>query len=182
MQLWREAQEHGYPGGYKRVHQWRQKQWLIEDALTDVTADEPATLPSQRSRQSFAPRQLAWLLMHPTDHLSSEETTVLDKLIARNPAIGSARELAQGFQQLFKDKRPGQLDAWFKTVSESGLQDLQTFALSLEREKEALTAAIFLPWSNGPTEEVVTKLKLIKRSMFGRGSFDLLRKRVLLAA
>lgn len=181
MQLWREVKERGYPGGYKRVHQWRQKQWMLEDAEGNPTATTPVNLPLRRVRQSFAPRQLAWLLMHPAERLSAAEKAVLNKLINRNPAIGTARNLAQGFRQLFRVKKPEQLTDWFEAVRESGLDDLRTFALSLEREQKALTAAILLPWSNGPTEGVITKLKLIKRSMYGRGSFDLLRKRVLLA-
>ena len=120
--------------------------------------------------------------MHPGERLSADERAVLKDLINRNPAIGTAQNLAQGFRQLFRDKQPEQLAAWFEAVRESGLDDLRTFAVSLAREQDALTAAILLPWSNGPTEGVVTKLKLIKRSMYGRGSFDLLRKRVLLAA
>ena len=182
MQLWREVKEQGYPGGYKRVYQWRQKQWLLEDSGVNPTVTTPVTLPFRQVRQSFAPRQLAWLLMHPSERLSAAEKAVLNELINRNPAIGTAQGLAQGFRQLFRDKQPEQLVAWFEAVRESGLDDLRTFALSLEREQEALTAAILLPWSNGPTEGIVTKLKLIKRSMYGRGSFDLLRKRVLLAA
>ena len=183
MQLWREVKEQGYPGGYKRVYQWRQKQWLLEDTKASETTT-PVTMLMQQARQSSAPRQLAWLLIHPTKRLSQDEKVVLDRLISKNPAIGIAQNLAQGFRQLFGDKKPEQLTDWFEAVRESNLDDLQTFALSLEREREALTAAIIiiLPWSNGPTESVVTKLKLIKRSMCGRGSFELFQKRVLLAA
>ena len=155
MQLLREVKERGYPGGYKRVHQWRQKQWLLEDIKVSETATTPFTLPSRQVRQSFAPRQLAWLLMHPSERLSADEKAELNELINRNPAIGTAQDLAQGFRQLFRDKQPEQLVAWFEAVRESGLDDLRTFALSLEREQEALTAAILLPWSNGPTEGIV---------------------------
>jgi transposase len=67
--------------------------------------------------------------------------------------------------------------AWFQAVAET----TRTF-FSLGREQDGWMAAIVLPWSNGRLEGTVTKVKLIKRSMFGRGSFDLLRKRILLAA
>lgn len=157
------------------------KQWLPEDTKVSETATTLDTLPLRQVRQSFAPRQLAWLLMHPSERLSVAEEAVLNNLINRNPAISTARNLAQGFRQLFRDKQPEQLTDWFEAVRESGLDDLRTFGLSLARERDALTAATLLPWSNGPTEGVITKLKLIKRSMYGRGSFDLLRKRVLLA-
>ena len=62
------------------------------------------------------------------------------------------------------------------------MPDLQTLAISLTREREALLAAMTLPWSNGPTEGIVNKIKLIKRQMYGRASFETLRQRVLLAS
>jgi transposase len=67
-------------------------------------------------------------------------------------------------------------------VAKSDFKNLQTFTWPLQRNQDALAAAIKLPWSNGATEGVVTKIKLVKRQMYGRGSFGLLRKRVLLAA
>ena len=60
--------------------------------------------------------------------------------------------------------------------------ELGGFAAGLRQDKEAVRAAIVEPWSNGPVEGQVNRLKLIKRSMYGRAKFDLLRQRVLLAA
>lgn len=59
---------------------------------------------------------------------------------------------------------------------------MRSFAVGLTRERAALLAAVTMPWSNGPTEGVVNKIKLVKRQMYGRGSFELLRRRILLAA
>lgn len=106
---------------------------------------------------------------------------MLARLYEREPLIGQLRKLAQGFHGLFKNKCPEALNAWFHKVAETALEDLKTFATSLRREQDGLTAAIALPWSNGRVEGTVTKIKLIKRSMYGRGSFELLRKRILLA-
>lgn len=83
---------------------------------------------------------------------------------------------------LMREKQPDALSVWLEQVSGSGLPDLVTFARGLERDKDALEAALRLPWSNGPTEGVVNKIKLIKRQAYGRASFGLLRQRVLLAA
>lgn len=52
-------------------------------------------------------------------------------------------------------------------------------ASPLTRDRDAVEAALHLPWSNGPVEGQVHRLKLIKRQMYGRASFDLLRLRVL---
>jgi len=59
---------------------------------------------------------------------------------------------------------------------------VETFARGLEQDGEAVHAALSTLWSNGQTEDQITKLKLLKREMYGRANFDLLRRRVLLAA
>ena len=59
---------------------------------------------------------------------------------------------------------------------------IETFAAGVRQDEGAVKAALSMPWSNGQTEGQVNKLKLIKRQMYGRASFDLLRRRVLLAA
>jgi transposase len=63
-----------------------------------------------------------------------------------------------------------------------GVRAVETFAQGLAKDGRAVRAALTTPWSNGQTEGQVTKLKLLKRQMYGRASFDLLRRRVLLAA
>ena len=63
-----------------------------------------------------------------------------------------------------------------------GLAELGTFAVKLPQDKDAVVAAITLPYSQGQTEGRINKLKLVKRSMYGRGKFDLLRQRVLYAS
>jgi len=84
------------------------------------------------------------------------------------------RCLALDFRRLFKEGNAHRLDQWLGEVASCGLPDIQTLATSLLREREAFLAAITLPWSNGPTEGVVNKIKLIKRQMYGRGSFETL--------
>ncbi len=59
---------------------------------------------------------------------------------------------------------------------------MRTFASGLTKDRDAVAAALALPWSNGQTEGQITRLKLVKRQMFGRAKVDLLRKRVLLAS
>jgi len=77
-------------------------------------------------------------------------------------------------------KREGQqLDAWLARVAESGLPELQSFATGVERDKDAVQAGLTWPINNGMVEGHVTKLKLIKRTMYGRAGFALLRQRVL---
>jgi transposase len=83
---------------------------------------------------------------------------------------------------LLRGRKEKELSGWLKAVSESAIAELISFAKGLERDEAAVRASLRLPWSQGPVEGAVNRLKLIKRSMYGRAKFDLLRIRVLSAA
>ena len=68
------------------------------------------------------------------------------------------------------------------TLPTEGIAELKAFAVKMLQGKDAVVAAMVLPYSQGQTEGRANKLKLIKRSMYGRGRFDLLRERVLYAS
>ncbi len=74
-----------------------------------------------------------------------------------------------------------QLPQWIKAVRADGLPSLHAFVNGLERDLSAVTAGLALPWSSGVVEGHVNRIKMIKRQMYGRAGFSLLRKRVLLA-
>ncbi|MFJ4467468.1 transposase [Streptomyces sp. NPDC089424] len=75
-----------------------------------------------------------------------------------------------------------QLPQWIKRVRSDDLPSLHAFANGLERDLATVTAGLTLPWSSGVVEGHVNRIKMIKRQMYGRASFALLRKRVLLAS
>ncbi len=72
--------------------------------------------------------------------------------------------------------------AWREAVTVSQIPELESYAAGLDRDQGAVLAALTLKWSNGQTEGQVNRLKTLKRQMYGRANFDLLRKRVLHAA
>ncbi len=74
------------------------------------------------------------------------------------------------------------LGRWLKEAQDSGIAELRSLAAGVLRDFDAVRAALTLPYSNGQTEGQVNKLKTIKRQMYGRADFDLLRQRVLSAA
>ena len=80
---------------------------------------------------------------------------------------------------MMHERQAENLDAWFKEASISAVPEVRTFAVGLRRDEAAVRAALTLPWSNGQVEGQVNRLKTIKRKIYGRGSFDLLRRRVL---
>jgi transposase len=74
------------------------------------------------------------------------------------------------------------LEGWLQKAKASGVVELKAFAVKLSQDARAVVAAMVLPYSQGQTEGRINKLKLVKRSMYGRGKFDLLRQRVLYTA
>ncbi len=78
-------------------------------------------------------------------------------------------------------KRIAAVREWLDLALASEVHDLNVFAQSLARDQAALEAAVMSPWSQGPVEGIINKIKLVKRQMYGRASFSTLRSRILLA-
>lgn len=74
------------------------------------------------------------------------------------------------------------LDTWLEASTDSAIVDLQNFAVGIRQDYHAVRAALETEWSNGQTEGQVNRLKCLKRQMYGRAKFDLLRQRVLFRA
>ena len=86
------------------------------------------------------------------------------------------------FAELVCERQGGDtLRRWLDEVNRCGIQPLVSFAAGLRKDLAAVMAGVTLPWSSGAVEGHNTRIKLIKRMMYGRGRFDLLKKRVLLA-
>ncbi|WP_157449095.1 transposase [Deinococcus peraridilitoris] len=103
-------------------------------------------------------------------------------LLSTFPELAELCRLTRTLVRALLERTPELLGSWRDEVEQSGLKSLQAFVDGLRYEWSALVAACSTSWSNGPTEGVANRLKLVKRQMFGRGSFELLRKKVLLAA
>jgi len=95
--------------------------------------------------------------------------------------LAKAIDLAQDFAELLRQRQPERLDAWLKRAAQSTLKAFERFASGLREDYEAVKAGLTLPWSTGPVEGQINRLKMLKRQMFGRANIDLLRLRVLYA-
>ena len=91
-------------------------------------------------------------------------------------------QLVQEFRQILHTLSGEKLDEWLEKVRVSHIRPLQSFVSGVERDKAAVVAGLTFSYNNGPVEGQVNRLKFMKRSMFGRGSFELLRSHVLEAA
>ncbi len=126
-----------------------------------------------------SPRQQVWLLLRDPEDLSDDEQDALRQMQELCEDVATAYPLAQQFVRMVRLRQAEAFNPWLKAVEASAIVDLQSFASELGRQREAGGAALTLPYSNGQTEGQINRLKLIKRSMYGRTNFDLLRQRVL---
>jgi transposase len=86
------------------------------------------------------------------------------------------------FGHLMKEHAVAVFPTWLERAEQGAVVELRNFAVGLRQEYAAVAAALESPWSNGPVEGHVNRLKTIKRQMYGRANFDLLKARVLYAA
>lgn len=186
-QLWRELQAQGYVGTQRQIARWMHHQ-REEPATTtprkyrlSTTSDASATVSEVRKGGTTvipAPRRLVWVIVRQPSQLTTADRALLAH-IQQHPEVARAWELAQEFQDLVRHRKPDGLDSWLSACAASGIAELQSFAKGLEQEYASIRAALSEPWSSGQVEGQVTRLKSIKRQMYGRASFDLLRRRVL---
>jgi transposase len=127
-------------------------------------------------------RHVACLLVWRKEQLPEAERDYLQRLCDHEPTIARAYELAQAFATMARERTGQAFEAWLASVATSEIAELQRFAGGLVDDRAAVEAGLTLAWSNGQTEGQINKLKLLKRQMYGRANFDLLRQRALHAA
>lgn len=133
-------------------------------------------------RSHISPRRLARMLLTRPDNLKAEQHQLLAKLTAACPEMIQLAAVVRDFAPLLAPHAANAdaLSRWIVQVRGADLPHLHAFARGLERDRDAVNAALTLPYSNGPTEGVNTKTKRIARQMHGRAGFTLLRHRILL--
>ncbi len=178
-QLWREIHAAGYRGTQAQVEKWAYHRRI--DAAPSTPHMYRAALPTRRRvrRTNVAsPRRLVWLLLRAPHTLAPDEQATLRRM-QHDREVAMSYDLAQQFLTIVRQRRVERLDTWLTASAESDVAELQTFAAGLHQDYTCVRAALTEPWSTGPVEGHINRVKLVKRQMFGRANFDLLRQRVL---
>jgi transposase len=116
------------------------------------------------------------------DPVPAEAQVYCRRLLERCPAIAEALTVAAAFIRLVRQRDVAALASWLVAARHSPVVECREFALGIARDRAAVEAALTSEWSTGPVEGQITKLKLVKRAMYGRASLPLLRARLLRAA
>ncbi|HEX2912207.1 MAG TPA: ISL3 family transposase [Chloroflexia bacterium] len=173
-QLYEEIVGLGFKGKLRMVQRYLQE-------LRDEKR-QPIELPPASPIEGLKARRAVWWFIREPENLTSFETEQLEKLKKASPAANTAYELVREFMLMVHLKKGDQLEEWLKKVKESEFEELKSFGRGIEKDKAAVEAGLTLKYSNGPTEGQNNRLKLIRRTMYGRGKLDLLKQRLLLSA
>jgi transposase len=177
--LFQELQALGFIGSYYMVRRqlavWRKAGPLASSQATGP----PSSLPIGK----LSSRRVTSLLLKDVNDQEPEERTFVMTLKDSCPELKAAVGSAQAFTTMVRDRKEESWEDWLtQAIAPGGVKEMRTFAKGLKRDEAAVRAALRLKWSNGSVEGAVNRLKTIKRQMYGRANFDLLRQRVLLAA
>jgi transposase len=107
------------------------------------------------------------------------QPTILERVRAAVPELDRALETADTLAGMIRRSMAQPLAEWMGKAAGGGAPELANFAAHLKSDQDAVNAALTEPWSNGPVEGQVNRLKAIKRAMYGRARLDLLKARVL---
>jgi transposase len=159
----------GYPGSLRMVYRF----------LKTLKAQEMSASVAVQRLPHYSSTAAVSLFMRCPDTLNHIQREHLAAFRQAASALDMAYRLVQDFHAMMHKREGERLDAWLTQVLESGLSELRSFAEGVERDKPAVQARLTLAINNGQVEGHINCLKLIKRNMYGRANFDLLRQRVL---
>jgi transposase len=173
-ELHRRLTERGFKGSYGSVYALVTKRLgaagMRRDRLN--AANPPAPRPPSA-------RQLSFEWTRRPEKREPPQQARLDAIRACSDELAAALDLAGGFADLIRKRSSSTLAEWLARGEASSDPDLRRFAEGIRRDEACVQAAVTERWSNGPVEGHVNRLKTIKRQMYGRAGFVLLRARVL---
>ena len=146
-------------------------------ASTDVMDATPGSTSAPPWRPPSINRT-AWLLQADPSTLVADDRRFLDRLRVEAPDLAKSVAVATRFADLVRRRSGESLEAWFAAAAAT---PLAKFAVGLEGDRDALRGTITTPWSTSPVEGQIGRQKMLKRTMFGRAGFALLRQRALIA-
>lgn len=170
-QLWRELVALGFKGRQNIVYRW-----AGECRRAEPKADTSAGSSPTSNWQAPSGRKLARVLMAGSATLSEPEGLFVTRLLGEEPALRTAIEWAKQLNAMLRHRVQENLDELLRAADGTLLGN---FAAGLRRDFDAVKAALKLPWTTSPVEGQNSRLKMLKRTMYGRAGIELLRVRVL---
>jgi transposase len=178
-QLHREIEPQGFVGETTIVRLFVQQLRRTSGLPPKVRSQQGEELNSDPTQYPPSLRKLTSLIVKRTENRSEDDEKLLSQISYGQPKLFTTIELASAFAMIVRQRRAEELDSWLEYAGKSGYRVWHNFADGLQQDSKAVHSALLFPWSNGPTEGHINRLKYLKRMMYGRAKEDLLRKRVL---
>jgi transposase len=172
--LWRELIPLGFTGRPGTVRRWAGQRRKAEPHSTAGLANTPLA-----HGQPPSSREVARMLMAETDTLPKAGRAFTANLLSQVPGLAEGISVAKRLNLLLRHKSQESLAG---VLDDAAGTLLANFGASMRRDLAAVQAALDLPWTTSPAEGQINRIKTIKRAMYGRAGFQLLRARVLHAA
>jgi hypothetical protein len=174
----------GYTGCYTHLARflapWRTDRNSSQSRVSPQSAPPATPLPRDPTPgRPLSPLTAAALCIEPSPLLSVRQAATVVALKTSSREFAVMRHLAMRFRGILRSRNVDNLKKWLKDAYDCGVYAMQRFARMLQSDLDAVTCGLTLPWSNGQTEGQITRLKMPKRSMYGRAGVELLRARVL---
>jgi transposase len=174
-QLHREIVAHGFPGVRTPVAV------CVAQLRREENEGKPQSLPA--AGEPLTPRKASRLVLRKPECLTDADRRALAQLQDVHSDVGTTLAFTERFGRIVRDRRgAAELGEWLVDAEASEVREIRQFAHKVRQDEAAVRAGCTLEWSNGQTEGKITKLKAIKRQMYGRAKFDLLRQRALYVA
>ncbi|WCN05111.1 ISL3 family transposase [Streptomyces sp. M92] len=151
--------------------------WVTEGSYGRVSAylREMRTSPRSVTAQPPAPRVVTrWILSRP-ESLTEIEQLRLKAVLANCPELDALTGHVRSFARMLTERQGERLPQWLDAVRQDDLPSLHTLAAGIDRDRDAVIAGLTLPWNSGVVEGHVNRIKMLRRQMFGRAGFALLR-------
>jgi transposase len=171
-----EIRSQGYVGGITQVREYVAR---LRQAQAAQIGQSSPSLPTSLASKPLTPRRAAFLLLCPLDEKNGTLADFRQQFFNLFPELQTVAELFQAFSAMVREKRVADFDDWLRAAKHSDCTALKQFVRGLQRDEAAVRAALSSDWSNGQCEGQINRLKFLKRQMYGRAKFDLLRLRVL---
>ena len=158
--------ERGYRGSVKTVRRY------LHPFRAAAVAPPPAPVPPTVRAVT------GWMTCRP-DRLDTDNARDLGRILDRSEVLTTTRRQVGTFAEMLTGRHGDRLEDWMREVDATGAAPLRSFAAGLRTDLDAVTNGLTLSYNSGPVEGTVTRIKALKRQMYGRANFDLLRKRIL---
>jgi len=177
VQMHRQLTGQGFRGSYGSVRAYITKR--LEAAGKKRDRINSATFPPPPQPSA---KQLSFEWVRRPEKRKPDEQARIDAIRTGSDELAAALDLADEFAALIRKRSQGTLSDWLVQSEAASNPELRRFAEGIRRDQAAVLAAVTQRWSNGPVEGHINRLKTVKRQMYGRAGFVLLRARVINAA